>query len=120
MSVADCLSSTCDVTSGTVQGYTLGLVLYAIVIIDPLLRLLIFPKSALADCIKFVADVTTHTCKTEQAEVTKIADRSDSHRMALTIEKSSVMHCEQDQTSYNFSIHGASLQSVDKFADLGI
>ena len=50
----------------------------------------------------------------------KIADWSDSHNMPLTIEKSSVMHCGYDQPSYNNTIHGASLQSVDKFADLGI
>ena len=37
MRVGDCLSSTCDVTSGTVQGSTLGPVLYTI-LIDPLLQ----------------------------------------------------------------------------------
>ena len=118
-SVSDCLSSTCDVTSGTVQGSTLGSMLYTI-LIDPLLRLLIFPKGAFANDIKFVADVTTNTYETVQAEVTKIADWPDSHSMPLTIEKSSIMHCEHDQPSYNYTIHGASLQSVNKFADLGI
>ena len=78
--VCDCLSSTCDVTSCTVQGSTLGPELYTI-LIDPLLRLLIFPKSAFADDIKFVADVTTDTSKTVQTEVTKIADWFDSHSM---------------------------------------
>ena len=90
------------------------------ILIYPLLHLLIFPKSAFADDIKFVADVTTNTCKTVQAEVTKITDWSDSHSMPLTIEKSSVMQCGYNQPSYNCTSHGASLQSVDKFADLGI
>ena len=67
-----------------------------------------------------MADVTINTCKTVQAEVTKIADWSDSHSMPLTIEKSSVMHCGHDQPSYNYTINGVSLQSVDNFADLGI
>ena len=40
--------------------------------------------------------------------------------MPLTIEKSSVMLCERDQLSYNYTIYGTSLQSVDKFAELGI
>ena len=53
-----------------------------------------------------------------QVEVTKIADWSDSHSMPLTMEKSSVMHCGHDQPSYNYTIYGALLQSVDKFADL--
>ena len=117
--VGDSLSSTCDVISGTVHSSTLGPVLYTI-LIDPLLRLLIFPKGAFADDIKFVADVTTNTCKTVQVEVAKIAYLSDPHSMSLTIEKSSVMHCEHNQPSYNFTIYGASLQSVDKFVDLGI
>ena len=30
------------------------------------------------------------------------------------------MHCGHDQPSYNYTIHDASLQSVDKFADLEI
>ena len=77
-------------------------------------------KGAFADDTKFAADVTTNTCKTVQAEVTKIADWFDSYSMPLTIEKSSVMHCGHDQVSYNYTIHGASLQSVDKFTDLGI
>ena len=52
--------------------------------------------------------------------MTKIVGWSDSHSMPLTLEESSVMHCGHDQPSYNYTIHGASLQSVDKFADLGI
>ena len=67
-----------------------------------------------------MADVTTNTYETVQAEVTKIAYWSDSHNIPLTIEKSSVMHCGHDQPSYNYTIYGASLRSVDKFADLGI
>ena len=102
----DCLSSTCNVTSGTVQGSTLGPVFYTI-LIDPLLRLLIFPKGAFNDDIKFVADVTINTCKTMQAKVTKIVGWFDSHSMPLTIEESSVMHCGHDQPSYNYTIHGA-------------
>ena len=117
--VGDCLASTCDITSGTVQGSTFGLVLYTI-LIDPLLRLLIFPKEAFVDEIKFAADIKTNTCKTVQAEVTKIADWSDSHSMPLTIEKSSIMLCGHEQSSYNYTIHGASLQSVDKFTNQGI
>ena len=116
--VGNRLPSSCDVTLGTVQGSTLGPVLYTI-LIDPLLRLLIFPKGAFAYDVKFAADVTTNKCKTVQAEVTKIADWSDSH-MPLTIEKSSVMQCGHDQPSYNYTIRGASLQLLDKFADLGV
>ena len=119
MRIGDCLSSTCDVTSGTLQGSTLEPVLYTI-LIGPLLRLLNCPKGAFTDDIKFVADVTTNTYETVQAEVTKIAYWSDSHNIPLTIEKSSVMHCGHDQPSYNYTIYGASLRSVDKFADLGI
>ena len=40
--------------------------------------------------------------------------------MPLTTEKSSVMHCGHNQSSYNYAIHGALLKSVDIFADLGI
>ena len=98
----------------------MGLRLIYTILIDPLLRLLIFPKGALANDIKFVADVTTNTCKTVQTEMTKIAHWSDSNSVPLTIEKSSVMRCGHDQPSYNYTIHGASLKSVDKFADLGI
>ena len=119
MRVCDCLSPICDVTLGIVPGSILGLMLYT-VLIDPLLRILIFPKGAFADDIRFVANATTNTCKTVQAEVTEIGDRSDSHSMPLTIEKSSVMHCGHNQRSFNYTIHGASLQSVDKFANLRI
>ena len=71
--VGDYLSSTCDVTLGTVQGSTLEPVLYTI-LIDPLLQLLIFPKGAFANDIKFVADVTINTSKIVLAEVTIIDD----------------------------------------------
>ena len=84
--VGDCLFSNCDITSGTVQGSTLGPVLYTI-LIDPLLRLIIFLRGAFADDLKFVADVTASTYETVQAEVTTTADWSDSHSLLLISEK---------------------------------
>ena len=84
--VGSSLSTTCDVTSGILQGSIIGLILYTIRN-DPLLRQLSLPSVALADDVKFLVDVTELSKDNVQAEVDIIANWSEEHYMLLSVDK---------------------------------
>jgi hypothetical protein len=79
-----------------------------------------FPVDAFADDIKFLADVTVHSREDVQAEVDKIVSWSDSHGMALSLDKTVVMHCGYHQPLHDYYIGSTKLQTADYFADLGV
>ena len=84
--VGNDLSNSNRVTSGVVQGSTLGPTLFT-VLTDSLLCKLVFPAGAFADDFKFVADVTDHSQAEVQLDVDKIALWSAEHDMPLSLEK---------------------------------
>ena len=86
MRVGDSLSSSVDVSSGIVQGSTLGPDLFTI-FADSLLRSVSLPVDGFADDIKFLADVTVKSKSEVQAELDKISIWADEKNMPLSFEK---------------------------------
>ena len=117
--VGDSLSPTADVTSGVIQGSTLGPVLYDI-FIDSLLRKIKLPSQAFADDFKFIADVIAQPRVVIQAEVDIIVTWADDHGTPLSIDKCSVLHCGKNQPNNDYYIKSAALKSVDRVVDLGV
>lgn len=117
--VGDSLSPTADVTSGVIQGSTLGPVLYDI-FIDSLLRKIKLPSQAFADDFKFIADVIAQPRVVIQAEVDTIVTWADDHGTPLSIDKCSVLHCGKNQPNNDYYIKSAALKSVDRVVDLGV
>ena len=73
--IGSSLSTTCDVTSGILQGSIIGPISYTI-LIDPLLRQLSLPSVAFANDVNFLANVTELSKDDVQAEVDIIANWS--------------------------------------------
>ena len=117
--VGDSLSPTADVTSGVIQGSTLGPVLYDI-FIDSLLRKIKLPSQAFADDFKFIADVIAQPRVVIQAEVDTIVTWADDHGTPLSIDKCSVLHCGKNQPNNDYYIKSVALKSVDRVVDLGV
>ena len=113
------LAPTADVTSGVIQGSTLGPVLYDI-FIDSLLRKIKLPSQAFADDFKFIADVIAQPRVVIQAEVDTIVTWADDHGTPLSIDKCSVLHCGKNQPNNDYYIKSAALKSVDRVVDLGV
>ena len=90
--VGDALSVSVDVTSGVIQGFTLGPALYDI-FIDSLLRKITLPSQAFADDFKFIADVITHSKDIIQNEINIVDEWADERGTPLSIEKCCVLHC---------------------------
>ena len=99
MRVSDALSVPADVTSGVIQGSTLGPALYGI-FIDSLLRKIAHPSQAFADDFKFIADVITHSEDIIQNEINIVVHWADERGTPLSIEKCCVLYCGPVQT-YN-------------------
>ena len=70
--IGDSISASTDVTSGVIQGTSLGPIFYAI-FIDGLLRTIRLPSQGYADDFKFIADVNIYTRADVQNEINTIA-----------------------------------------------
>ena len=90
--IGDSISASADVTSGVIQGTSLGPIFYAI-FIDGLLRAIRLPSQGYADDFKFIADVNVYTRADVQNEINTIAGWTDEHGTPLSIDKCSVLHC---------------------------
>ena len=76
--IGDSISASVDVTSGVIQGMSVGPIFYAI-FIDGLLRAICLPSKSYADVFKFIADVNVYTRADVQNEINTIADRRARH-----------------------------------------
>ena len=117
--IGSCYSSAADVTSGVIQGSTLGPILYD-VFIDSLLRVIKLPLQAFADDLKFVADVAVHSKAAVQSDVDTLCAWADYHGTPLSVEKCSVLHCGPHQPSNDYYIRSTALKSVNNIVDLGV
>ena len=117
--VGSCYSLAADVTSGVIQGSTLGPILYD-VFIDSLLRVIKLPLQAFADNLKFVADVAVHSKAAVQSDVDTLCAWADYHGTPLSVEKCGVLHCGPHQPSNDYYIRSAVLKSVNNIVDLGV
>jgi ribonuclease P/MRP protein subunit RPP40 len=117
--VGECYSRAANVSSGVIQGSTLGPVLYDL-FIDSLLRKLKLPTLAFADDVKIVADVATYPASVVQSDINTLADWAYEHGTPLSVEKCSVLHCGLHQPCNNYHINTVALASVDSLRDLGV
>ena len=62
------------------------------------------PLEAFADDFKCLADVTSHTKNEVQTEINMVSEWADAHLMPLSIEKSNVMHCGQNQPRHSYTL----------------
>ena len=119
MRVSDALSVPADVTSGVIQGSTLGPALYGI-FIDSLLRKIAHPSQAFADDFKFIADVITHSEDIIQNEINIVVHWADERGTPLSIEKCCVLYCGPVQTYNAYHIKSTIIKATDAITDLGI
>ena len=117
--IGDSYSESVNVSSGVVQGSSLGPDLYTI-FIDPLLRSIKQPSVAFADDLKFVADVNVHSSVAVQSDVDVIAQWAAENCTPLSIEKCGVLHCGNQQSPNDYYINGVPLNVLDSFIDLGV
>ena len=94
--IGDSYSRVNDVTSGVIQGSSLGPDLYTISM-DSLLRHIQLPAVAFADDLKFIADVIHHTAASVQEDGNIVADWANEHHTPLSVEKSGILHCGSHQ-----------------------
>ena len=117
--VGNALSASVDVTSGVIQGSTLGPVLYD-TFIDSLLRKIILPSQAFAGDFKFKDDVITHSKDIIQNEINIAVDWADERGTPLSKGKCCALHCGPVQPYNFYYIKSAIIKANDTIIDLGI
>ena len=108
-----------DVTSGIIQGSSLGPDLYTI-FIDSLLRRIQLPAVAFADDLKFIADVIHHTAASVQEDVNIVADWANENHTPLSVEKCGILHCGSHQPLNAYYLYNIPMTVMDSFVDLGV
>ena len=117
--VGSSLSASADVTSGVIQGSSLGPILFNI-FLDGLLNDLDIPASAYADDLKFIANLVRHSFVKIQSNINRVYDWSVAMDMPLSIEKCLVLHCGSNNPQYQYQCGSGVLSATDSAADLGI
>ena len=117
--IGDSHSRVNDVTSGVIQGSSLGPDLYTI-FIDSLLRRIQLPAVAFADDLKFIADVIHHTAASVQEDVNIVADRANEHHTPLSVEKCGILHSGSHQPLNVYHLYNIPITVMDSFVDLGV
>ena len=117
--IDESISASADVTSGIIQGTSLGLIFYTI-FIDGLLRAIRLPSQGYADDFKFIADVNVYTRADVQNEINTIAGWTDEHGTPLFVDKCSVLHCGPHQPNHEYHINYTRISSVDSVRDFGV
>jgi hypothetical protein len=117
--VAGALSSAVTVTSGVIQGSSLGPTLFTIYI-DSLLSELDITSSAYADDLKFIVNLSRISQKLVQDNIDKVHRWSASRGMPLSVEKCLVLHCGSSNPRYDYQCGSSNLPVVESLTDLGI
>ena len=119
--VGDSVSQVSVVTSGVIQGSSLGPDLHT-VFADELLRLTIIkhPAVGFADDLKFIADVTEEPAAAVQSDIDAVTLWANAHRIPLSIEKCGALHCGSKRPHHTYVVDGKLFKSLDSFADLGV
>ena len=117
--IGDTLSDAALVSSGVIQGYTLGSILYNI-FIDSLLSRITLPSEGFADDFKLLADVSVYTAHQIQDEIDKVVTWTDENYTPLSVDKCVVLHCDPRQSNNVYHIRDIVINSVDNLCDLGI
>ena len=109
--IGNCVSSSCCVTSGVVQGSNNGPALFNI-FIDKLIRRVKLPGLAFADDYKMIADVGLLTQAEVQRAVNDVSDWSNEVEMPLSVEKCGVLHDGTKQPLFEYVIKDAMLKTL--------
>ena len=117
--IGDSHSRVNDVTSGVIQGSSLGPDLH-IIFIDSLLRRIQLPAVAFADDLKFIVDVIHHIAASVQEDVNIVADWANEHHTPLSVEKCSIMHCDSHQPLNVYHLYNIPMTVMVSFVDLRV
>ena len=117
------LSDASEVKSGVVQGSVLGPTLF-VMLTNSLLYAVKLPiglgLGAFADDLKFAVDVAIYTRPEVQEVINTIADWAGEHHMPLSVQKSVVMHCGNNQPNHTYTLNGQPMAQVNSIRDLGV
>ena len=94
------LSKPETVISGLIQGSVCGPIFFDLVL-DSLLKSIKIPHFAFADDVKAVADTVIYDCASVQADLDVIDKWSLNNCMLISINKSSVLHCGNNNPRRN-------------------
>jgi hypothetical protein len=107
------------VTSGVIQGSSIGTTLF-ILYIDELLWSLETFALAFADDLKFVANLKTSSPVAVQKDLNRVYAWSEKMRMPISVAKSAVCHYGRNNPKHQYTIGTVTLSSVLSFNDLGV
>ena len=113
------LSTPIDVTSGVVQGSSLGPAIFTLYA-DSLLEKIKSPCVAFADDLKFVNSPDTISNPVLQEDLSTIAEWSLEFFMPLSIEKCLMLHCGRKNPNVGYTCNGCPVPVSDKIKDLGV
>ena len=117
--IGDSISASANVTSGVIQGTSLGPIFYAI-FIDGLLRAIRLPSQGYADDFKFIVDVNVYTRADVQNEINTIAGWTDEHGTPLSVDTCSVLHSGPLQPNHEYHNNSTRISSVNSVRELGV
>lgn len=117
--ISTAMSASAAVTSGVIQGSSLGTTLFTIYI-DQLLAELDIPASAYADDLEFIANVVRHQRPAIQANINRVHDWSKARGMPLSVDKCFVLHCGASNPRHPYHCGHSALPEADSITELGV
>ena len=113
------LSEPIAVTSSSIQGSSLGPILFSI-LLDPLLHQLRTSAFTFADDIKFVIDLFKRSSVVAQKDLDIISMWSTGTKMPISVDKSLVLHGGTNNPRNSYRLAGKILPCESSIRDLGI
>ena len=113
------LSEPIDVTSGVIQGSSVGPGLFSIYI-DSMLMSIVCPSFAFADDLKFTELAVSALLSSIQSALDQVAVWSVAFHMLLSLKMCAVLYCGSNNPHRDYYCDGQLFSSISQFRDLGV